>query len=159
MRPTRWTHGTSQSAVAAIRRSRVLTVFHGPHAYVSPTWYEAVNVVPTWNYVAVHAYGTLTLETDRQRLLEIVKQFVIAYEADQPQPWSMDLAEANFVDSLLDAIVGFEIKLDRIEGKWKLNQNHDEARRAKVIQVLREADGENQRQIAALMSEEPERSR
>lgn len=132
---------------------KVLTIFHGPHAYISPTWYKAVNVVPTWNYVAVHAYGTLRLETDRQRLLEIVQQYVDLYEAELPKPWSIRQADREFIDGLLDAIVGFEIVIDRIEGKWKLNQNHDKARRANVIQALREADTEDKRQIAALMSE------
>jgi transcriptional regulator len=132
---------------------RVLAIFHGPHAYISPTWYEAVNVVPTWNYVAVHVYGTLRLQADRGRLLEIVRQYVEYYESDLPQSWSVDTAERHFIDGLLDAIIGFEIDIDRIEGKWKLNQNHDETRRKKVIQGLRESGGENQRQIAELMSQ------
>ncbi|MBT4867599.1 MAG: FMN-binding negative transcriptional regulator [Planctomycetaceae bacterium] len=131
----------------------VLAIFHGPHAYISPTWYEAVNVVPTWNYVAVHVYGTLRLQIDRGRLLDIVRQSVEYYENELPQSWSMDTAEPDFIDGLLDAIVGFEIDIDRIEGKWKLNQHHDETRRRKVIEGLRETGGEDQRQIAELMSQ------
>lgn len=131
----------------------VLVIFHGPHAYISPTWYEAVDVVPTWNYVAVHAYGKLRLEMDRCRTLEIVRQYVEFYEANLPHPWSLDEADADFVDGLLDAIVGFEIVIDRMEGKWKLNQNHDDRRRTNVIRALREAGGEDQNQIAAMMSE------
>lgn len=132
---------------------KVLTIFHGPHAYVSPTLYKAGNVVPTWNYVAVHAHGTLRLETNRQCLLQIVQQYVDFYESTLPKPWSLDKAEFDFINRLVDAIVGFEIVIDRIEGKWKLNQNHDETRRANVIRALRDAGGEDQRQIAALMSE------
>jgi transcriptional regulator len=129
----------------------VLAIFHGPHAYISPTWYQAVNVVPTWNYVAVHAYGSLRVETDRCRLLQIVQQYVDFYEADLPQSWSVDDTEPDFVTGLLDAIVGFRIVIDRIEGKWKLNQNHDETRRTNVIRALREVGGEDEQKTASLM--------
>lgn len=132
---------------------RLLAIFHGPHAYISPTWYEAVNVVPTWNYVAVHAYGTFRLETDRCRMLDIVRKYVDFYEANLPHPWSFEDTEAEFVNGLLDAIVGFEIVIDRLEGKWKLNQNHDTTRRQNVIRALQERDGEDQQKIAALMLE------
>lgn len=132
---------------------QVMVIFHGPHTYISPSWYEAVNVVPTWNYVAVHAYGTLRRLTDERRLLEIVRQTVEYYEASLPEPWSTDRAELDFINGLLGAIVGFEIIIDRIEGKWKLNQNHDRARREKVIRALREAGGEDQRQIADWMTQ------
>ena len=141
---TQWQHSESQ---------KVLAIFHGPHAYISPSWYVAKNVVPTWNYVAVHVYGTLRLETDRDRLLEIVGQYVDYYEADLPQPWSIEQAEPEFINGLVDAIVGFEIYIDRIEGKWKLNQNHDHSRRQKVIQALEQDGGEVQQQIATLMSD------
>ena len=129
----------------------VLTIFQGPHAYISPTWYNTVNVVPTWNYVAVHVYGTFKLKTNRSCLLKIVQQYVDFYEADMPQPWKLDRAEPDFVDGLLDAIVGFEIVIDRIEGKSKLSQNHDESRRKRVIQGLRDGDGDQQ--IADIMSQ------
>jgi transcriptional regulator len=131
----------------------VLAIFHGPHAYILPTWLDAVNFVPTWNYVAVHVYGRLRLQTDRGRLLEIVRRYVEYYENDLPQPWTVETAEPHFIDGLLDAIIGFEIVIDRIEGKWKLNQNHDATRRKKVIDGLRETGGEEQRQIADLMSQ------
>lgn len=130
----------------------VLAVFHGPHTYVSPTWYETDRAVPTWNYVAVHVYGTLRLETDTQRLLDTVKRTVDFYEADLPAPWSLDRTDSEFVAGLLDGIVGFEITIDRIEGKWKLNQNHDPARRERVIRALQELGGENRNQIADLMT-------
>jgi transcriptional regulator len=131
----------------------VLAIFRGPHAYISPTWYEAENVVPTWNYVAVHVYGTLRLEDSRERRLAIVRRYVDYYEASMDQPWSLDQVDAEFVDKLLDAIIGFTINIERIEGKWKLNQNHDPARRSKVIQALQETVGNDQRHIAELMSE------
>jgi transcriptional regulator len=130
---------------------RVLAIFSGPHAYVSPTWYAAQNVVPTWNYVAVHAYGVLRLIEDRERLREIVRRTVAVYEASMPRPWSVEMPEAAFIDKLLEAIVGFEIEIDRIEGKWKLNQNHDAERRRRVVEALRASDNTDGLQIAGLM--------
>jgi len=130
----------------------VLVMFTGPHAYVSPTWYEAQNVVPTWNYVAVHAYGALRLIDDRERLRDVLQRMVSVYEANMPRPWSMEVAEAEFLDKLLDAIVGFEIDVDRIEGKWKLNQNHDVERRRRVIQALETRNATEDRQMAELIA-------
>jgi transcriptional regulator len=127
-----------------------LAVFSGPHAYVSPTWYEAENVVPTWNYVAVHAYGRAELVDDRDALLEIVRRSVAVYEAGMPRPWVLD-ASSGYVGRLLAQIVGFRIPIDRIEGKWKLNQNHPAERRAKVARALREQGGEDALEVAELM--------
>jgi transcriptional regulator len=129
----------------------VLVIFHGPHAYISPTWYEAQNVVPTWNYIAVHAYGLFRLIEDQDRLLEIVSQTVRQYESPRPQPWSMDSPDSEFIDKLLSAIVGFEIDIERLEGKWKLNQNHPPERREKVICGLRETARHDEMQIADWM--------
>lgn len=131
----------------------VLVIFTGPHAYISPSWYQAVNVVPTWNYTAVHAYGSVVIEHDRTRLLEIARRYVDTYEASLPEPWSLDRPEPDFVDGLLDAIVGFTIEIASIEGKFKLNQNHDDERRAKVVGALREAGSPAQTQIAELIQQ------
>lgn len=139
-----WKHADGQD---------MLVIFHGPHAYVSPTWYEAANVVPTWNYVAVHVYGTFWLDDSRSRQLEIVRRYVDFYEATMDRPWSLEHADEGFIGKLLDAIVGFRIDIERIEGQWKLSQNHDPARRTKVIRALREAGGEDRERIADLMSE------
>ena len=79
----------------------VLVIFTGPHAYISPSWYQAVNVVPTWNYTAVHAYGSVVIEHDRTRLLEIARRYVDTYEASLPEPWSLDRPEPDFVDGRL----------------------------------------------------------
>ncbi len=130
---------------------RVLTVFHGPHAYVSPSWYAAQNVVPTWNYVAVHATGTLRLIEDRDRLYDILRQTVIKYESPRPQPWSMSSPDPEFLDKLLAAIVGFEIEVETWEGKWKLSQNHPPERQAKVIDGLRETGRSDELAIAEWM--------
>ena len=127
-----------------------LAIFSGPHAYISPAWYEAENVVPTWNYLAVHAYGPVRLIEDRDALLEIVQRSVTVYEAAMPRPWQLDTT-GPFVDRLLAQIVGFHIEIEKIEGKWKLNQNHSVDRRAKVVRALREQGGENSNGIADLM--------
>jgi transcriptional regulator len=131
---------------------RVLAIFHGPHAYISPTWYAAEDVVPTWNYVVVHVTGTLRLVDDRERLLEIICRTVETYESPQPKPWSLDAQDAAFIDKLLGAVVGFEIDIEQIEGKWKLNQNHPAERREKVIRALRATGGHDALEIAELMA-------
>ena len=114
----------------------VLAIFHGPHAYISPQWYAAQNVVPTWNFVAVHAYGRLVPIDDRDRLASVIRKTVETYEQTRATPWSLDTPDADFLGKLLNAIVGFEIEIERIEGKWKLNQNHPTERREKVIAGL-----------------------
>jgi transcriptional regulator len=130
----------------------VLAVFSGPHTYISPTWYEAESVVPTWNYVAVHAYGKLQLIEDLESLRELVARTVRLYEQSMPRPWSFDKS-SPYATRMLGQIVGFRIHIERIEGKWKLNQNQPVERRTKVIRRLQEQNDENSQTIAALMSE------
>jgi transcriptional regulator len=130
-----------------------LAIFHGPHAYISPAWYEAQNVVPTWNYVAVHVRGTLRVVADRSQLYSIVERTVETYERGRKQAWSIDDPDAAFIDGLLNAIVGFTIDIEHIEGKWKLSQNHDAARRERVVQALRAEGGEDRLNIAAMMEQ------
>jgi len=130
----------------------VLAIFSGPHAYISPQWYEATQVVPTWNYVAVHAYGRLELidgETDVRKLLD---RTVEIYEAGQPQPWRID-EPAEFVERLVKQIVAFRIPINRLEGKWKLNQNRPAEQRERVIEQLRRQGGEDAMEIARLMKD------
>lgn len=128
-----------------------LAVFSGPHAYISPTWYATPNTVPTWNYVAVHAYGVLRLIEDRAALMRGLEQTVAKYEGPRPQPWPFD-AQTEFHQKLLDGIVGFELEITRLEGKWKLNQNHPVERRQRVITALIEAGGEDNLAVANLMT-------
>jgi transcriptional regulator len=127
-----------------------LVVFSGPHAYISPSWYEAEQVVPTWNYTAVHAYGRVEVIRDEGALLDIVQRSVRAYEQAMPRPWSFD-GPTTFVQRLLGQIVGFRIEVEKVEGKFKLNQNHPAERRAKVVRALRQQGGENALAVAALM--------
>jgi transcriptional regulator len=136
----------------AADNARVLVIFSGPHAYISPRWYSAQNVVPTWNYVAVHASGTLKLIEDPDRLVKIIRETVNTYEKLLKTPWSLDQPAPEFIDRLLPAIVGFEIDIDVLEGKWKLSQNHDADRRAGVIIGLNETGNTQDAEIATLMS-------
>lgn len=128
----------------------VLAIFSGPHAYISPTWYEAENVVPTWNYVAVHAYGIMQAIEKPAALLKIVSDFVTVYEASMPQPWRLG-GQSDFLDRLVRQIVGFRIEITSIEGKWKLNQNQPAERREKVIQALQKRLDDDSLEIAAMM--------
>jgi transcriptional regulator len=131
---------------------RVLAIFSGPHAYISPTWYEAEKVVPTWNYVTVHAYGRLELIEDGGALETVLRRTIETYEASQPTPWRLD-ESPEFVARWTQQIVAFRIPIERIEGKWKLNQNQPSDRRAKVIAKLQSRLDENSQDIARLMRE------
>lgn len=132
-----------------------LVVFSGAHTYISPTWYATPNTVPTWNYVAVHAYGVLKPIEDRAALAKILEATVNKYESPQPTPWKFD-ATTEFHQKLFDAIIGFEIEITRLDGKWKLNQNHPTERRERVINALKEDGGENAIEIASLMASQLE---
>jgi transcriptional regulator len=129
----------------------VLVVFPGPHAYISPAWYEAEKVVPTWNYVAVHVYGQITLTHDEEQLLQIVRDSVAFYEAGRPEPWQLD-GSTEYIHKMLKGIVGFKIEITRLEGKWKLNQNHAVTRQAKVATALSRSSDQNEQAIASLMA-------
>jgi transcriptional regulator len=127
-----------------------LAVFSGPHAYISPTWYGAENVVPTWNYVTVHAYGRATVIEDRPALLDIVRRSVTYYESSMSRPWTLD-DSSPFMGRMLGRIVGFCIEIERLEGKWKLNQNHPAERRKQVADILQEQGRDDARAVAALI--------
>jgi transcriptional regulator len=128
----------------------VLTIFSGPHVYVSPRWYESDEVVPTWNYVAVHAYGPLQVLENRDELIEILRRMLEVYEAGASEPWTLERS-GPAIDRMLAAIIGFRIPIHRLEGKWKLSQNHSPERQARVIAALEAEGDEDARGIAMLM--------
>jgi transcriptional regulator len=117
-----------------------LAIFLGPHAYVSPSWYpskaETGKAVPTWNYLTVHARGSIRWIQDADWLRAHVTALSAAHEAGRPEPWAITDAPASYVDGLLRAIVGFELMAATLEGKWKLSQNRDAADRAGVGEGL-----------------------
>lgn len=104
-----------------------VVIFQGPEAYISPSWYlskqQDGKVVPTWNYAVVHAHGVPRFIHDKPWLLDLVGRLTTKHEAGQGSPWSVSDAPAEFIDKLLEAIVGIEIPIARLEGKWKMSQN------------------------------------
>lgn len=130
--------------------NEVLVVFSGPHAYISPIWYGEPNVVPTWNYVTVHVYGKLMLVEEEGELRKIIEDSLEFYEVSMPNPWQVNFTD-TFTKHLLQAIVGFKIKISKIEGKWKLSQNHSVTKQQRVITSLYQVDEYNSKEIAALM--------
>lgn len=133
-----------------------LTIFQGPQIYVSPNFYatkkETGKVVPTWNYVSVHASGKLKAIEDKAWLLDLVRALTERHEAGQPKPWSVDDAPEDYTAMMLRAIVGIEIEITRLEGKWKMSQNRTPADRAGVIEALRGSDAENAEAVADLVA-------
>ncbi|MCK6426002.1 MAG: FMN-binding negative transcriptional regulator [Burkholderiaceae bacterium] len=123
---------------------QVLVVFRGAQGYVSPNWYPAKpqthRFVPTWNYEVVHAHGTIHIHDDEAYVRGVVARLTRRHEADQPQPWQMGDAPADYLSEQLGRIVGLEIRLNRLEGKRKLHQNHETRNREGAIQGL-EAQG------------------
>lgn len=127
-----------------------LAVFSGPHAYISPTAYQVERAVPTWNYVAVHVHGQISFFDDPERLLQLLRDSVAKYESPRTPPWQWD-EQSDYSQKLLREIVGVEVAIDRIEGAWKLNQNHPQERRDRVIAALSGEGGEQATAIAQLM--------
>jgi transcriptional regulator len=134
----------------------VLAIFQGPQAYVSPGWYpskqEHGKVVPTWNYAVVHAHGRFHAKDDPLWLRAFLQRLTARHEGMRTQPWSIDDAPADFTTQLLKAIVGIEIPLHRLEGKWKVSQNRSAADRAGVAEGLAgEAQDASTSAMAALV--------
>lgn len=121
-----------------------LVVFQGPEGYVTPSWYpgkaETHKAVPTWNYATVHAWGTPSVVEDVAWLLRQLNDMTDHHEKPRLQPWSVDDAPADYVAGQLKAIIGIEIPIRRIEGKFKMSQNKNDADRAGVISGLRDED-------------------
>ena len=121
-------------------RQEALAIFHGPHAYVSPSWYTTTPAVPTWNYTAVHVYGVPRLIDSAEAFSDILDRLIGFYESGMPHPWPGVLPE-DFRDQLMRGIVGVAIDIRRIEGKFKLSQNRSrEDQRAVVEQLEASAD-------------------
>lgn len=131
----------------------VLIVFSGPHSYISASWYKERKNVPTWNYVAVHVEGTVEILQEADELLSILHQSVDYYENDFEEPWKME-DEPETVKRLLNGIVGIRIKIEKLEGKWKLNQNKSKENKENVIENLRNQDIYDSQKIADLMERE-----
>ena len=120
--------------------SKVLVVFRGAEAYISPNWYpskhETHRLVPTWNYVVAHAYGSLRVIEDPTWLRSHLEELTHHKESGFPEPWTMADAPKDYIERLLAGIVGLEIEISRIEGKWKVSQNQPEGNRDGVVAGL-----------------------
>lgn len=136
--------------------AEVLVVFSGADAYVHPGWYPAKaehgKVVPTWNYVAVHAWGQAEVFDEPERLLQLVSRLSDRHEQGRPQPWAVSDAPREYIDVMLRAIVGFALPMRRVEGKWKLSQNRSEADQAGVRAGLATSAKPRDHELAAQMN-------
>jgi len=133
----------------SLETGTVLVIFQGPHAYISPTWYETPGV-PTWNYTAVHVMGRATLIEEPEALHDIVSRLSSNHETTNPAPWN-----GEYPDSMLRGIVGFRIDIDRIDGKRKLSQNRPRQDQEGVVRAMTTPFGhqpdDNQRATRSLM--------
>ena len=134
--------------------AEALAIFAGPHAYISPSWYEAGPAVPTWNYASVHAYGTTRTIADADWLHDLVRRLTVRHEGREPAPpWRMEDLPETYVASMLNGITGIELAVSRLEGKFKLSQNRPAADRPQIIAALEEREDPDSRAVAQLMRE------
>jgi transcriptional regulator len=132
-----------------------MAVFAGPEAYVTPSWYatkqETHKVVPTWNYVAVHAYGPVEFFDDADRLLDVITRLTDLHEHSRKDRWAVTDAPADFIKSQLRGIVGLRMPITRLDAKRKMSQNRNAADRAGVIDGLSRSDRAEDRVVASLI--------
>src|SRR3954468_24224395 len=135
--------------------AEALVIFQGAESYITPSWYETKRetgkVVPTWNYAVVHAYGRIAVKDDEAWLRRHIAELTALNERDRAEPWAVTDAPETFVAAMARAIVGMEIEVARIEGKWKVSQNRPEADRRGVVAGLRAEDSEPARAMAELV--------
>jgi transcriptional regulator len=133
-----------------------LAIFLGPNAYISPAWYatkrKTGKVVPTWNYVAVHAYGPVRFYDDADRLLEHVTRLTDTHESERQDRWHVTDAPAQYTRSMLKAIVGFELPIARLEGKWKMSQNRPAEDVPGIVDALLH-EGEDAAEVGRIVAE------
>jgi len=131
--------------------SEILMVFVGPHTYISPDWYAAENLVPTWNYAVVHAYG-VTRRMDDAELRRLLDDLSASQENRLPKaPWTTGKMPEALVEKMCKAIVGFELPITELQGKWKLSQNRGADDRTGVVEALETLGGETKLAVAASM--------
>jgi len=141
----------------APQAGEALAIFQGPQAYVSPAWYPSKRqhgkVVPTWNYAVVQVRGSLRIVEEPQRLRAIVERLTHRHEAGRPNPWQVADAPSDYLEQMLKAIVGIEMTITKIVGKWKTSQNRSTDDRAGVISGLTVQGDANACAMAALVKE------
>lgn len=133
----------------------LLAIFHGPDAYITPSWYatkkETGKVVPTWNYAVVHAHGTLRIIDDAEWMREQLEALTAHNEAQLPRPWAVSDAPSEFTEKLIGAVIGIEITITKLSGKWKVSQNQPSQNQASVIEGLESSDKTDANTMAALL--------
>lgn len=129
---------------------KVLVVFQGPHCYISPSWYETTEAVPTWNYVAVHVYGQMEIVEDSKQVYDSLVEMVNNYEKSDSS-YQLDDVDSGFIEGMSKGIVAFKINITKIEAKAKLSQNHPIDRQERVINELEKIPDQDHQQIAELM--------
>jgi transcriptional regulator len=136
--------------------AEALVVFSGADAYAHPGWYPAKaehgKVVPTWNYIAVHAWGQAEVFDEPERLLELVSRLSDRHEQGRAQPWAVSDAPRDYIDAMLRAIVGFALPIRRVEGKWKLSQNRSANDQTGVRVGLATSNNPRDHELAARMN-------
>lgn len=154
-------HVARGNELAKADGAQVLVIFHGADGYVSPSWYpskhETGREVPTWNYAVIHVRGRLRVVEDQSWLRQLLERLTDRHEASQAKPWHVSDAPEDHIEKMLRLIVGIDIAIERIEGKFKLSQNHPDANRAGVLQGLAERDGRGDVELAELMQQAEER--
>ena len=160
---TRGKYGTLEGHVAranphhrqTLVTPEALVIFTGANAYITPSWYAAKaehgRVVPTWNYVAVHAYGTINFRDDHAFLRRHLDALTNGHESKRDHPWAVSDAPEEFITQLEQAIVGFELPISRLEGKWKMSQNRSAADIDGVVRGLAGSSAEGDRVVAGIV--------
>lgn len=137
--------------------TEALVIFHGPQSYISPSWYETKRrsgeVVPTYNYAVVHAYGSLKIIDDREWLRGLVARLTARFESASAAPWQVSDAPARFIDQQLAAIVGIEMPIRKLDGKWKASQNRPAEDRAGVVAALEKTPGADSLSMARMVKD------
>lgn len=148
-------HVSRGNELADADGAEVLAIFRGPEGYVSPNWYPSKHVhgreVPTWDYAVVHVHGHLRVIDDALWLRRLLERLTDRHEAGEPHPWTLADAPADHIERALHAIVGLEVAVERIEGKFKLSQNHPLANREGVLTGLRGRGGSGDDVLADFM--------
>lgn len=161
------THGILRAHVARANpvwqevaaNPEALVIFQGPAAYISPTWYpskhETHRQVPTYNYMVVHAHGRIVVRDDEPFLRGLVARLTRKMEAGEPVPWKMGDAPADYIAQMLGAIVGLEIEVTQLVGKWKLGQNKEAADRRGAAEALLARSSDEQKAVGQAMLDAP----
>lgn len=128
----------------------VLVVFQGPHCYISPSWYEIKDAVPTWNYVSIHIYGNVEIIEDEKVIFDCLDEMVNKYEKPD-SPYNLKNVDSRYIEGMSKGIVAFKINISKIEAKAKLSQNHPAERQELIIENLKRSSDHNDLEVASLM--------